>query len=165
MCFLVVKKQKTRDLCCGVSYSSRFVSCCIVSYCKVLCVVHICLMFRCELVHVMLPFTFQNVSLSSDMNFSGVVLSRPALSSRLFTFTVGRDHTLTSVRVLVRAPIDGSDSQPIDAEDYSHCVVRALTPTLACYHRTCAVSKRLDVAAGHGYFLSVSTSGRTVAFM
>ena len=59
------------------------------------------------------------------------VLTDQDLSSRLFTFTMGRGLTLTSARALVRAHIDGPGSQPTDALDHTSCVSRALMPTLA----------------------------------
>ena len=109
----------------------------------------------------MVPLTFQDVSLSSDMNFHGVVLSSPALSSRLFTFTVGwgsyfdfcpRPCSSTNRWM-------GQARNPSDAEDYSHCGVRAITYTLALLPpNVCSRPRDGDVAARHGYFLSASTS-------
>ena len=78
-------------------------------------------LFLCFCVFVVLRFTFQNVSLSTHVNFDSVVLSDLDLSARLFALRRGRGLAFTFARVLVRAPIDGPGSKPTDIGDHSVC--------------------------------------------
>ena len=82
-------------------------------------------------------------------------------------FTKCRGLTFTSARVLVRAPIDGPGSQPIDVQDRTLRVVRALMPTLAaqpphvCHgQKDWAVSTSSHMLQDVWHFYGVSASGR-----
>ena len=80
----------------------------------------------------MLPFTFQNISLPTHVNFDSGVLSDLDSSSRLFTLSQrGRGLTFVFAHIFVRAHVYGPGSQPTDALDHTSCVSRALMPTLA----------------------------------
>ena len=70
---------------------------------------------------VVLPFTFQNVSLSTHVNFDSVVLSDLDVSARLFALTRCRGLAFIFARVLVRAPVGGPGSQRTDIGDHSVC--------------------------------------------
>ena len=89
------------------------------------------------------------------------------LSLSCCLFTEGRGLTFTSARVLVRAPIDGPGSQPIDVQDRTLRVVRALMPSFAaqpshvCHgQKDWAISTSSHMLQDVWHFYGVSTSRR-----
>ena len=60
----------------------------------------------------------------------------------LVCYTRGRGLMFIFARVLVRALVDGPDSQPIDAEDRTLCAARALMPPLGRLTTACESSPR-----------------------
>ena len=93
------------------------------------------------------------------------VLHNPVLA-----FTRGRGLTLTSARVLVRAPVEGPGSQPTDIGDHCVCIPCSRAHfgrvTAACVSSPKRLGSlhRLTHAARHGHFYGASTPKRTASF-
>ena len=109
---------------------------CLVLSCLVLsCLVLSCLVLSCLVSSRLVSSRLVSSRLvSSRLVSSRLVLSCLVLSCRcvqpVCSYARGRGLKFTSAHVLVRAPVDGPGSQPIDIRDYTSSVSRALMPTL-----------------------------------